>query len=169
MTFCGSSSFGYEVLGACQRLRQLSWIRLLLSGFDMDLVLFWMLQGGSPCANLPSTETPEERWKQTCICVLTVPLESLTLTFWQNPFWALIALKFWMQQHFLFLCFFFLLSPWERKRPGVFAWETDTDRRLSVQTIGENEADRRWNGVVLPFLPTELCLKFVVRLRKVPN
>lgn len=61
MKCSGFSGFSYEVQGACQSLRQLSWISRLLSGFDMDLVLFWVLQGGSPCANLPSTETPEER------------------------------------------------------------------------------------------------------------
>lgn len=128
-------------------------------GFDMDLVLFWVLPEGSPLANLLWAETPEKRWKQTCIHVPTLFLLNHWLTFWQTPlgFW-------WLWNPECSNISFFLP---ESGSDQECLLETDTDRRLSVQTIGESERDRGWNGVVPPFLPTELCLKFVVLLRKV--
>lgn len=84
------------VQGACQGVCQLFWIRLRI--FDTALVLLWVLQGGSSLANLPAARDSGEKVKANMHhCSHSVPLESLTLTFWAPPR-ALTALKSTVQQ-----------------------------------------------------------------------
>lgn len=118
-------------------------------GFDTDLVLFWVLREGSPLCQSPPQqrhrrkgESKHASMSSLCSCRIT------DTDILAKPSWALMALKPRMRQRILFF-----FSPWERKRPGVFAWEADTDRRLSVQTIGEGGGwvgGEGWNGVVSP-------------------
>lgn len=149
--------YGYVVQGVCQRLQQLSWIKLLFRRFDADLVFFW--------APLPVSPQRKERWKQTCLRVLTLFLP-------YHWYWHFGKLLLGSDGFEIQNAEMYPFSPHppppprERKRPGVFTWEAHSDRRLSVQTMGERETEDEME-LFPSFLSPELGLKFVVFSRKV--
>lgn len=142
--------YGYVVQGVCQRLQQLSWIKLLFRRFDADLVFFW--------APLPVSPQRKERWKQTCLRVLTLFL----LYHWYWHFGKLLLGSDGFEIQNAEMYPFFFSPPPERGSDQECLLERHhSDRRLSVQTMGERERDRGWNGVV-PLLPlywirSEVC------------
>lgn len=128
--------YGYVVQGVCQRLQQLSWIKLLFRRFDADLVFFW--------APLPVSPQRKERWKQTCLRVLTLFL--LYHWYWHFGKLLLGSDGFEIQNAEMYPFFFFPPSG-ERKQPGVFAWETPLRQKaLSSNNGGEGERQRvKWS------------------------
>lgn len=155
--FCSSSGLSDVVQGACQRLVQFSWLRLLLRGFDRDLVLFWGAAGRKPsCQSALDRDTGGKVKANMHPCFLSLFL--LNHWHWHSGKPLSGSDCFEIQNAVTYpLVFFFWCSTWERKRPGVFAWETDIDGRLSVQTIGERERDRGWNALPPYWIMSEVC------------
>lgn len=135
-----SSRFNYVVQGACRRFRQLSWLMLLFRGFDTDLVLFWASAGRKPHCQSPLNRH-QRKGESEHASVLSLCSSQITDTdIFGKP--LLGSDGFEIQNSTIHPPSPFLFFLPERGSDQECLLERQTDRRLSVQTIGEQERDR---------------------------
>lgn len=132
-------------------------------GFDTDLVLFWVLQEGSPLCQSPPQQRHRRKGESKhssvsshCSCRIT------DTDILAKPSWALMALKSRMWQRILF----FFLPGRGSDQECLLQRQTQIEGSQFKQLGKGGGGGMEWSCFP-PFLPTELCLKFVVLLRKV--
>lgn len=160
--FCASSWSNYVIKGCLSVTwtvildREGIWCRLVLGAAGRK----------SPCQSPLNRDNRGKVKANMHPCSHSAPLESLTLTFWQTP----LGLR-WLWNPECSNASFFLFSFFFPERGSdqecLLERQTQIETSHTSNNRGERERDRGWNGVVPPYLPTELCLKFVVLLRKV--